>query len=124
MARTSISIAATAALALLAACGEAEQANQAAAQPAGQSAQEYQVQIAAMPQATRNAVFIRAIRDGGYDCQQVESSGFISGTSWRARCEDGSDWVITLADGGTAQVTRGTPAEGIGNEAASNTNAG
>ena len=73
----------------------------AAAVPAGE-------RVAALPEPQRNAVFIRAIRDAGQDCQQVESSqrgGTYQGMPvWQAACSGGGNWTIVIADDGTAQM--------------------
>ena len=90
----------------LAACGErrAEEANR--AETAGPEATENQ--LAAMPEGQRNAVFIRAIRDAGQECQHVESSvraGEHQGLPvWSAQCDDGSSWTIVITSDGTAAV--------------------
>ena len=65
-------LAAGGALALgLAGCGSptAPPANQTAADP-----QSTENQITSLAEGQRNGVFIRAIRDSGQECQQVESS--------------------------------------------------
>ena len=71
-------------------------------------ADSIQNQLAALPEGQRNGVFIRAIRDSGADCQQVESSesaGEYQGLPlWRAYCSDGASFTIVIANGGTAQV--------------------
>ena len=61
-----------------------------------------------MPEAARNAVFIRAIRDAGQECQHVQSSepagehqGF---PVWNATCDGGGTWTIVVMNDGTAAV--------------------
>jgi hypothetical protein len=102
-----------------AACGGGGQ-NQAAAvangaEPAGN-------QVASLSEGQRNAVFIRAIRDAGLDCQHVERS-VPAGTAqnlpvWRATCQGGSDYMIAIGADGTAQIQSGSgtaaPAGGNG----------
>ena len=64
--------------------------------------------LEAMPEAQRNAVFIRAIRDAGQDCQHVESSqpaGEHQGYPvWNATCQGGGTWTIVIMNDGVAQV--------------------
>jgi hypothetical protein len=88
----------------LAACGQeesTEDSNRMSVRPAGFA-------VASMPEGQRNAVFIRAIRDAGQDCQQVESSkpgGAYQGMPvWQATCRGGRHWTIVIADDGTAQL--------------------
>ncbi|MGE0179249.1 MAG: hypothetical protein AB7O91_05460 [Sphingomonas sp.] len=68
----------------------------------------FQNQLQTMPEGQRNAVFIRAVRDSGQQCQHVESStpgSEISGNpTWTARCEGGASYTIVILPGGTAQV--------------------
>jgi hypothetical protein len=64
--------------------------------------------IAALPEAQRNGVFIRAIRDAGQDCQHVERStlqGEVDGRpAWLAVCRGGGHWTIGIGKDGVAQV--------------------
>jgi hypothetical protein len=110
-----------AALALAtAACGGGGQ-NQAAA-AAANGAEPAGNQIASLSEGQRNAVFIRAIRDAGLDCQHVERA-VPAGTArnlpvWRATCQGGSDYMIAIGADGTAQIQSGSgtaaPAGGNG----------
>jgi hypothetical protein len=112
-----------AALLLLAACNrggpQAEQAAQPAGQPNGQQGanaqRDYQARLAAMPEAERNAVFIRAVRDAGFDCQHVGSSSYqgvsAGSPTWVATCDDASNWVILIGSNGSAQVIKGSEIE-------------
>lgn len=76
---------------------------------------DYQARLMAMTDGERNAVFIRALRDAGRDCQGVESStyqGEPDGVpTWTARCvgEQG-DWLILLGKDGIVQVVSATEA--------------
>lgn len=89
-----------------AACGSGGQNNAAPAaanapEPAGN-------QVAALSEGQRNAVFIRAIRDAGLDCQHVERS-VAAGTArnmpvWRATCQGGGEFAIAIGADGTAQI--------------------
>lgn len=101
-------IAATgAALALsLAGCGDGAE-NETAPIVVPDSA-DYQMQLETMPEGQRNATLLRAIRDGGRDCQHVESSDLEGDRQgfpvWRARCGDGTEWSVIIANDGIAQV--------------------
>lgn len=89
--------------ALTAACnGPSEPAtNQTTAAATGNS-------VAALAEGQRNAVFIRAIRDAGLDCQHVEGSraaGSYRGMPvWNVTCQGHSHWTIVIGPNGTAQI--------------------
>ncbi|WP_033921355.1 hypothetical protein [Sphingomonas sp. 37zxx] len=97
----------------LAGCGS-EPAPAPASPPANAVAADgtdYQAAVAALPEAQRNGVFIRAIRDSGLPCQGVTSSERQgdTGSVWRARCDDGVDHIISIEADGNAKVsTRAT----------------
>ena len=99
-------VVAGAALLLLTACerGTPEADDKNIQVPAG----DYQARLEAMPEGQRNAVFIRAIRDAGRECQHVESStpqGKINGApAWMAVCDNGVHWTIAIGRDGIAQV--------------------
>ena len=105
----------------LVACGERE-ARQ--ADSAGNDAgADLANQLAALPDGQRNAVFIRAIRDAGEDCQHVETSvraGEYQGMPvWSAQCAGGASWTIVVSRDGTAQLINDDEARLVGlNEAA------
>lgn len=88
-----------------AACSRGSQAPNASAanvaEPAGN-------QVAALSEGQRDAVFIRAIRDARLECQRVQGStraGEYRGMPvWRARCQGGGEWIIVIANDGTAQI--------------------
>jgi hypothetical protein len=101
--------AAAAALGALAGCSGAEE----------QAAQDnvtvdYQERLRTMAEGARNATFIRAIRDAGFDCQHVAGSTFQGEAGgapvWTARCDDGRAWTIAVGPTGIAQVSEGAPA--------------
>jgi len=106
----------------LAGCGEAPTGpvNQSAASGADAT----QNRLEAMPEGQRNAVFIRAIRDAGQECQHVASSeraGMHQGFPvWNATCQGGGTWTIVITDGGSAQVLNAAESRLLdtGNEAA------
>ena len=70
----------------------------------------YRERLEALPAKQRDAVFLRAVRDAGHDCQKVLGSargGVQFGMpSWVARCENGEDWLIMLDKGGRAHVAK------------------
>lgn len=79
-----------------------------AASPGG-----YVTRVRALNDGQRNGVLFRAIRDAGRTCQGVTRSeaagagaegGQASPAAWVATCEDGTPWVVALADDGTATV--------------------
>jgi hypothetical protein len=85
------------------------------------------VQVAALSEGQRNAVFIRAIRDARLDCQHVESATPLGNVqnmpAWHARCEGGGDYTIVIGADGSAQVLAGQ-AVADGNQSAGNAAAG
>jgi len=90
----------------LAACNS-QPARDAAPTPAGRS--DIQRQIAALGDAERNGVMIRAIRDAGFDCQQVTGSvpqrdPTAQGDVYTARCSDNAAYAVVIGRDGTAQV--------------------
>lgn len=116
MSRISVCLAITLATA---GCGPAatEQEQTGITVPAG----DEQARLEAMPEAQRDAVFLRAIRDAGRDCQNVEQStsqGEISGApAWTATCDNGSQWVIVIGRDGIAQVTNAAELKAAGGNA-------
>ena len=84
---------------------------------------DVQQRIETMPEGQRNAVFLRAIRDAGQDCQHVETSapagehqGF---PVWTATCDGGGTWTILIGNDGVAQILNAAEARLVdGNESA------
>lgn len=83
--------------------------------------------LESMPESQRNAVFIRAIRDAGEECQHVESSeragdhqGF---PVWNATCSRGGTWTIVILNDGAAQVLNAEQAALAGSNQAAAANA-
>lgn len=71
-------------------------------------------EITALPEAAQNAVFLRAIRDAGLDCQDILKGERIEATggkaTWRAQCEDGKFHLVLVNPNGSAEViSRTTP---------------
>lgn len=121
MIRTVAAISALAFTASLAACNS----NPPPAAPVNQadSAAASGNQIAALPEGSRNAVFIRAIRDANQDCQHVDSSEPAApqrgNPTWTAHCDNGATYTIVLTGDGDATVVNGAVAPAPG--AAANT---
>lgn len=99
--KTSLSIMLLAALTAACNGANAPAANQANAAATGNS-------VAALGEGQRNAVFIRAIRDAGLDCQHVDGSraaGSYRGMPvWNVTCQGHSHWTIVIGPGDTAQI--------------------
>ncbi len=85
----------------------------ATAQSGGSDAQN---RIKSLPDAQRNGVMIRAIRDANLACQQVTESSLSQAPSmvpvYLATCEDGAVYAVAIADDGSATVQPVTPARG------------
>ena len=95
-------------LLLAAACAENTAPKEDRASPAAEN--PFKERIAKLPDGQRNAVFLRAIRNAGQNCQNVVGSAQggeqFGMPSWVARCGDGGDWVIMLSPDGRALVAR------------------
>lgn len=102
------------AIALLCACEEGQQPENNLVSAGPQA--DYQTRLQALPETARNAVFIRALRDAGFDCQHVEASAFEGAANgaptWSARCDDGNRWTIAIGPNGVAQVANAEPPAG------------
>jgi hypothetical protein len=112
---STMSLVATAAVLLLAGCDQGGSQAQQPKQPAADARSDAQTRLAGMPEAERNAVFIRAIRDASFDCQHVASSSYqgvsAGSPTWVATCDDASNWVILIGSNGSAQVIKGSEIE-------------
>lgn len=68
----------------------------------------YEKRLAAMQDGPRRAVFLRAIRDSGGDCQHVQVAAsqerVADAPAWAAVCDNGSHWIILLGNDGIAKV--------------------
>ena len=93
-----------------AACGGVNQASNGTATNAAEAVGN---QVAALSEGQRDAVFIRAIRDAQLECQRVQGSARVGEYRampvWRTRCQGGGEWIIVVANDGTAQILN--PAE-------------
>jgi hypothetical protein len=92
----------------LAGCGGAGDGGEATTST--RAGEALKARIDAMDAPQRDALFLRAVRDAGHDCQGVAGSAY-SGRhfdmpSWAARCTNGADWLIMLAADGRALVAR------------------
>lgn len=78
---------------------------------------DYAERIAAMDDGARNAVFLRAIRDAGQDCQTVQSSssqGQVNDApAWTATCDNGSQWTVIIGRDGVATVVNAQGLEAL-----------
>ena len=91
-----------------AACGSGGQNNAGPTAATANAPEPAGNRVAALSEGQRNAVFIRAIRDAGLQCQHVERST-PAGTAqtmpvWRATCQGGRDYLIGIGADGTAQI--------------------
>lgn len=97
---------ASAGLALASCNGGAPAQNESAANET--SPETMQSRLLALPEAQRNGVFMRAIRDADGECQHVERSepaGEHQGLPvWRAFCQSGATFTVVISRGGAAQV--------------------
>lgn len=93
---------------LLAACGAKPGETPATPSPAATGNATAVVVALSGPQ--RRAVFLRAIRDAGLDCQGVTAAKQMSDAAprWRATCDDGRGYLIDVAPDGTAHVVSRT----------------
>lgn len=80
----------------------------AAATPADAFAEK----VAALPDAQRQGVFMRAITDAGFLCQKIETQtqhAPIDGhPAWSIGCDHGNNYVALAMPGDTLQIVPGT----------------
>lgn len=97
--------------ALLSACGGGNTtnevtANQLAAENAA-DATNYQAEVMALSPQLRDGVFLRALRDAGFNCQEiteVEAREPVSGNpAWRVQCS-GVPHIVSISRDGTAKI--------------------
>lgn len=92
----------------LGACQAATDQN--AAQPSGTpgNTANYAAEVVELSTAQRNAVFLRAIRDAGLDCEGVTNSERLADTAsaptWRATCDGGTAHLVQVKPDGTAVI--------------------
>jgi hypothetical protein len=106
--RKAMAAAGAALIVTLAGCGETENPGEGNQIVQVEGPERIQQQLQEMPEGQRNAVFIRAIQDGGQECQHVEASRYV-GTEqgfpvWNVRCDGGGIWKVLIANDATAQV--------------------
>ena len=113
-----ICVAMTGAL-LLTACGGGGEtaANQAAANAAVVNEADttnYQAEVMALPPGQQNGVFLRAVRDAGFNCQEVtktERFDPVQGNpAWRVTCGT-TPHIISITRDGTAKIISRTDAK-------------
>lgn len=94
-------------LALLAACGSPDRTPETTGNAAA-PATDYAQRVRALPEGQRTAVFLRAIRDAGRDCQTVTEATEVTAqggpATWSALCDNGARWVVAITPDGTATV--------------------
>ncbi|GGB29563.1 hypothetical protein GCM10011380_18870 [Sphingomonas metalli] len=77
-------------------------------------AEGYAERIRQLPEGQRSGVFLRAIRDGKEQCQEVTKEyeiGAIEGRpTWAVTCDGTTPWVISIDGNGVARVTKASPA--------------
>jgi hypothetical protein len=95
--------------ALLAACHNAPAGNAATPAPEATGPDPFETKIVALPEPLRRTTFFRAIRDAGFDCQQVVKEAarprYRDHPMWAAECDDGGQYLLTLIPGGVFQVS-------------------
>lgn len=96
-------------------CGSEQAGNRTA-----NAAQSYGERVEALSDPARRAVFLRAIRDAGLDCQNVVSAEpagrYREFPVWRATCRGGGVWTIVIAAGGVAQILNAEEARFVTDE--------
>jgi hypothetical protein len=104
---------------MLAACGGGQQAaNDAAANNVVENMADstnYQAEVMALPPGQQNGVFLRAVRDAGFNCQEVtETERFdpVQGNpAWRVTCDNRTPHLISITRDGTAKIISRTDAK-------------
>ena len=99
---------AIAVLTFLAACHSSPAGNAAASANAS-AADPIETKIVAFPEGLRRTTFFRAIRDAGFDCQEVvaeQARPRDAGRAvWIVACDHDQQYVLTLNPGGIFQVS-------------------
>lgn len=95
----------------VAACGDGGSADETSIEvPEG----NVQPKLEEMTERQRGGVFLRAIRDAGIACQEVEETRYVGELegqpSWAARCRDAGEYRIVIGNDGTAAVIPAAPA--------------
>lgn len=97
----------------LAACGSSGNTATQEATTNNGSDVAYLARIEQMNENERNGVLFRAISDAGRACQGVTRSvagpAMQGNPSWVATCDDGTPWVVSINNQGTALVTAVQP---------------
>ncbi len=100
---------------LLVACGQqtATPDNTAAANAAAVNAatpeEGFVQRVRALPAGQRDGVFLRAVRDGKGQCQEVteeyEVANIPADNAWAVTCDRTNHWLVTIDENGVATVT-------------------
>lgn len=95
---------------LLVGCNQQPKEESKTVAPAQAAQQEnYQAQVAALPDDARNDAFSRAVRAAGRRCTIVKSSVQVApingAPTWQATCDNGTRWMIVIGKSGLAVVT-------------------
>ena len=73
---------------------------------------QFAEKVAALPDAQRQGVFMRAITDAGFLCQKIETQAQhapIDGhPAWSIGCDHGNNYVALAMPGDTLQIVPGT----------------
>lgn len=72
----------------------------------------YRQRVIEMTDNERNGVFLRAVRDAGFNCQGVQHSLRMPDSNgepvWRAECTNGPMHLVTISPDGIARITSRT----------------
>ncbi len=100
---------------LIAGCDNAERSPDTIATTPVGNASGYVKRVMALPIGQQRGVVVRAIQDGGGDCQTItefKPQPVQQGNAvWAVRCENGARWIVTMNDAGLATAS-GLPATG------------
>lgn len=103
---------------LVSACGDGASPAANTADPAVAAneadATNYQAEVAKLPVAAQEGVFLRAVRDAGLACQKVTKSERLEdrqgNPTWRATCDGDNPHLISITRDGTAKIVSRTDA--------------
>jgi hypothetical protein len=99
----------------LAACNQAPApAPTASATAQAAPAEGFAQRIRDLPAGQRAGVFLRAIRDGKENCQEITGEYEIAAVegrpAWAVTCDRTDPWIVSIDPGGTAIVTKASTA--------------
>lgn len=94
---------------MIAACSSPEPVDNAAVANTATLSSDYAQTVRSLPQGQRDAVFLRAVRDAGQNCQEVTQATEVPATgaapTWAVTCDRATRWVVAIGEGGIATVT-------------------